>query len=332
MKRPLMTLVLSLSLIWPHGVRAEVVPVAADNAKRLQNVLDGSRGAKSLGDYFKKIRPQLTFEEAVFLEEKVSKVADSPMPRVKKTDANTLTYSHGSQSLEFQMVSGQDRRFRLNGRELNLSDYATMQDRWEKIQTLVARSQVRNPWPELMVPQAEAAFFVFMPVAWAVLGLGLTAVGGAYSAAIYQCDTLRPAWRACEKSTRDLTRILRTRQARNGGRTPQCQNRPVSPTGELPETVNGITRETINEVRTAMETAKDLRASWNSTATRLPGVCSQIQGQESKKVVDLLDECLSILKAFSQELCFVNEVPVDPDVNGEAMRALNPERRGSGSR
>ena len=336
MPQHLTRLILSATLCFPTFPKAQAASPAPDLAeKRITQFLKNYQSAKNFADYIEKIKPLLNFEEIVFLENKVVD-KNAPLPKAVREGAHGIRFSHGEKSLTVQISSAKDLSLLVNDRPFKISEFTNLEDRWDKIQNLVNRAgSPPKMIYDALIPKAEGAFFLLAPIAWTVLGFGATTALGSIGAGAYQCETLRPAWRACEKSTRDMTRILKARQARNGGKTPNCQNRNVVPTGTEAETVNGIPRETINEVRTAIETARDVKASWLTPASRLPALCEQTVGESTQSVASLLDQCISILTAFSQQLCFTSEVRDNQDVNSDAIRALNPEmspRTGPGSR
>lgn len=258
--------------------------------KRTREILQSFAGLvgpdKKVSRFLDAIKTKISAEDHAFLVKKAASILDQRLPKATVVNDNTLRFDTDDSYMRFEVVSAEDRIFKVNGHELDFSNEPEISRRWMLVEEALAAGVTRGPLLRMLVPEAHA----IAPLVLAgYLGSLIATSAAAYMANDYNCSEMRDVVSGCVISGRRLKEMLEEQHRREArlhrGQPGSRQNAQCPPSSErdvhMEQAIESNYRSAINIQKT--------------TRYNLPSTCS-----EEKRTIK---ECVSLMYRSAKRLC-----------------------------
>lgn len=198
-------LILSLSLIFTSSAGASQNDSPSPNTEKFAPVavsrfLAIYKNSRNFDDLLKQVEGKTTPADMVFLKKYTHDFKGS-LPEVQRESAKVLIFSKDGLRVPVEIVSLEERTFKINQHLINFAELKTAQEHVEAIQNLFPRQAAfhRPVLLNLMVPEAQA----FLPILIGAITAGITAYE-LYTSNSYYCNEILEAANGCKPPIRKM--------------------------------------------------------------------------------------------------------------------------------
>lgn len=155
MRAQLMTLLMVLA--FAHAAAQAQMENAGPAKSVLAEVQGNFRKSGSLNAYLQSLKSAMSLEDFKFIGKKISPADVARVfPEIKLQGEDSMRLQVRRTSVVLKVLSAADKRFMINGKELDLAD-ATAAERWDKIWAIMPRSSASTGVWRFILPAAIAA-------------------------------------------------------------------------------------------------------------------------------------------------------------------------------